>query len=222
MATLGSALLGFRPDLERRWWHRLFKVLFALLMAASLALGVWLTTEYRPDATFENSVILSDLNQFTRTSKGQDEIIKSFINSAGDLGLLNHTTKRIDWLSSYTLGKGRCSSEVFMYLDKNGERLKRQRVDYGTELIPIPLTPGLATEDMSNCWLGSTLHVQSGDQIVKYELKASSVRLAQITFFGKWLVSIAVIWLVLGNVYYRGLIYVILGKRKKAEETAAV
>ncbi len=206
-------LFGFRSDLDlsSRWWHRVAKVGYSMLVLLLLGF-LWLIKDtMKPDATFDNVKIIARLNNaLAQADKTVPNVISGFLSTPGEVGRFNRTTLSIQWVSEYDLGKSWCTPDAYRHFNATVEHLNERR--YGADKVSpsavLSNIKSVASEDNARlCWMESSL--ETADNIVKYEFtrKAIVVKWLEVSFY--W----AVANVILLNLYYRGVVYIICGPR---------
>ena len=222
MKSFARWLFGLRDDLDldQRWWHRLLKVVFVLGACVVIAFGALMVSRTEPETTMDNVRVLTDLGRFSKTSDEKSNAILAFLKAPGTLGRLGSESERIDYISSYTLEKGWCAPYQFGYVDEQTNKpLKEQKSGYSYTLRPIPTDTSdkESNDEHANCWLATDLDVAHTSDVIKYEFTEEAARRAKLTAGAQWLGGILVAWLILGNLYYRGLVFIICGPRPKGQ-----
>src|SRR6266850_2149307 len=170
--ALGPFITGRRDDLDlnSRWWHRLLKVVFILIMLLVSAIAAYESSGLMPTPTQTNVTVLQTLGDFSLKSTA-DNTIPVFLKQSGRVGVLNHDTGEFQWASEYVLKNGRCSAQPFGYLEeKTGKPLAALTVASVYKLVPTPLDGRKQTDDgYAHCWLPTDIGAQYAIDVVKYE-----------------------------------------------------
>lgn len=198
-------------DLESKWWHRVFVILFFILMMLFLVFYFLLGGIPIPETSF-NIDIKYNLREFTRTSS------QDVINTIPAFNLLNYKigclkdNKEIDYVSNYNLKKSACSSNLRGNIEQVAETLiannpsitstKEGMINYLNEKLD---------EDVETryCFIHNDVGCNS-DKIITYERNIIYSLESFIAFFA----SVYLFALILQVIYFRGLIYIIYGKKK--------
>ncbi len=119
MKKIKSWLFRDCLELDKKWWHRLVKVIFLSLFFL-IAFGSYVAIVANPDRMFlsnHNISIKNTLYQFTQNYKGEDNdnTIPKFFEQNGQFGLL--VDNKIEYVSEYSLGKSMCIKNPEKYLD---------------------------------------------------------------------------------------------------------
>jgi hypothetical protein len=217
---LARILVGYRDDLDlaSRWWHRLLKVTVILLLiaAGTLAFGVILNDS--PPTIF-NTRIVANLKDFTEKlpPRSTTNAIPAFLKITGQLGIVRYDNT-IEPMLETELVKGECSRRV--EIPTKASQLISLDPNARLEVISssIPNEPG-GDPLKSYCsippkYAGNVV----ATQIVKWRYLPSVLS----TAFFQAVVLTALLMVIMLNLYYRGVVYVIFGKRRKIEEDRRV
>lgn len=128
----------FRDSLElsKHWWHRLIKVIFLSLFFL-ITTGSYIALIADPDTVLlskHNVSVKNTLYQFTLDYKGEDydNTIPKFFEQKGNFGVLKGN--KIEYISSYSLGKSFCMKAPEKYQDSIIEILYeayKSKLNYG-------------------------------------------------------------------------------------------
>ena len=209
----------FRSDLnlQDKWWHRLLKILFGVTVAIVflISLAVWSFSNFDSlKARPFNSTVVSNLNEFTRASDPSvPNTIPSFLELEGKLGCREDNS--INHLSALSLSKkGVCSVDIIGNADEIVSITQDQNWFIGAtdEKLKKDLLEFLAQDEGQRyCMiLSKKSDGCSSDNIIKYKRNAFYYLQAFIYSLGIVLISA----LLLQLAYYKGLIYIIYGKKK--------
>jgi TPR repeat protein len=220
-------LLGFRwdIDLDQRWWHRLAKVAYSLVafLAGSLLLFLgWESIENRP-AAYEDIDIKTSLDTFlNKTDESVANVIPAFLLTTGRLGVRNNPERKVESTSEYDLQKSWCTPNAFRHLAATADFLNER--DFTSANTPTSVlasiekvrTPLSDVRNARYCWMHSSLQGTDISSIVKYEFTTAGYFKAAITYLSPF-----VFWFFVGNVvvlnlYYRGIVYIICGPRQSS------
>lgn len=116
---LKSLLFRDNLELDKKWWHRLVKVIFLSLFFL-ISIVSYIAVVADPDTELlskHNTSVKNTLYQFTENYKGEDyeNTIPKFFEQNGNFGVL--VDKKIEYVSSYSLGKSFCLKTPEKYLD---------------------------------------------------------------------------------------------------------
>lgn len=226
MHSVLRLVLGFRPDLSllEKWWHRLAKVALVLLLVAVGAVTAPITySAFEPELVLANIEILTTQRAFMDAAdKREFNVTPQFLASPGSLGA--RRGDRVEWLYSGDVSKRTCTPDVYAHmtevvdlLNSTPSSLPYQTVDSATELL------GDAGVDVgeSACLTPEDVTLPDPDNILKYRFKTATtaVRIAKAT--GITSAIMLALWVLVANLYYRGLVYVICGSRKKSDLSQA-
>lgn len=119
MKKIKSWLFRDGLELDKKWWHRLVKVIF-LSIFLLIVFGSYVAVVAYPDRTIlsnHNISINNTLYQFTQNYAGKDSdnTIPKFFEQSGQFGLL--IDNKIEYVSEYSLGKSICIKNPEKYLD---------------------------------------------------------------------------------------------------------
>ena len=200
---------GFRPDLDldQRWWHRLAKVAFTLVLLVATVTVVLLAFSENPGANSGNARVIIDVVTFTDDNRDSKNTLPAFFALEGRLGRLMSDGGIYQYYSTNFLDKSECR-----YVDPAKQSDAKNYIDVPLdsdfELIgqTVPNEPGDEILD-GYCMFQVGVDIPYGHDLVKWEYRP--ILYAQ-------LISIGLSFLALGavltmNLYYRGLVYVICG-----------
>ena len=217
---IGRWLFGFRDDLElnKIWWHRLFQVVgtiaMLLLLAASLLIA---HSEYSPETTLENVRIIATLRDFIKQSpKDIFNVTPEFLKSPGELGQLQDS--RIVFLYSADVAKRMCTpdpyqhiAEVVAYLNGHKNDSVVHTVSSEAKLLE---SAGIRMGE-SACYDPDDVTLPDASNIVKYEFTSAALATKWAKAIGVTSGIVTIAFILVTNLYYRGLVYVICGPRRK-------
>jgi hypothetical protein len=217
-----SSLFGIRYDVDlgQRWWHRLSKVVYAVFLF--LLVGVcWLVLSgTQPDANSSNVVVKDSLALYLALAdKSVPNILPGFLAQPGQLGAFEKGGRdKIGWVSEYTLGRSWCTADAPRFAEQIAKHLNER--SYGREQnTAASVLAGIkqaqtSPDQAAFCWFDASIREYGVDQIIKYEFTDRARWTAQAQMLGKAALIIFLVNLVLLNLYYRGLVYVVVGPRK--------
>src|SRR5262249_20812809 len=91
-------IFGFRDDIDlsSRWWHRLAKVVYGLLVFAVLGFMWLFKDDIKPDANLSNVEIIAGLNDAVlKGDKSVPNVIPTFLSGPGELGSIDESARSI-------------------------------------------------------------------------------------------------------------------------------
>lgn len=196
--------------LSEKWWHRFFVVLFAVLVAFFFIGAVITAYQFIPEKKF-NISIQYNLKDFTKTSaRDVADTIPAFNLLNYEIGCLNGND--INYVSTYGLDKSVCSSDLKGNIDKVADLLMQKNYSYkGTKDQAIASLKIMLDKDLEQryCFVSKDLNCTS-DKIITY--KKGYIFYAEV-----FLISVLLSYLcslILQLMYFKGLIYIIYGKKK--------
>ena len=217
LMRLWRAIIGYREDLQlqSRWWHRLFTVLFVLLMLMVGLASLCFVLDTPP--TIDNCQILISLRVFTkRYGSGKTNVIPAFIAADGKTGQFGNGGTWVSWVDEDALKRADCN--IANSLPRKGEVLKfsPEELAPGDLEVIAQTLPNEARGDLNSSYCtvpvpSSLTERQSADQIVKYRIRPF-VYMRNLAVACLAVVACA---FVLSTLYYRGFIYVVCGSRHK-------
>ena len=98
-----APIYGYRDDLqlEKRWWHRLAKVVYYIGATVAVIGASLLAWEARPEAKRSNVTVIASLQDVLEKSKAKDaNAALTLANMTGDLGIVG-ANGDIQYLSNY-------------------------------------------------------------------------------------------------------------------------
>jgi len=222
---LARIIVGFRDDvqLQQHWWHRLLKVLFVLSGAAAsifLVFGLNEGLGLTPDT--QNVHVTNNLGDFTKkSSPSTSNTVPEFLALPGELGSMkNGRFSRVNW---YDMQKAFCSAdlvghaeEVAHFVTKNSstpaEKVKPEFVVKVREGLKKALEdrPG---EEQIYCLIDESVPFKSAE-IVKYQYTQSAIAGHWAKVLSVGAAMMAVVSLLVMNLYFRAFVYIICGPRK--------
>jgi hypothetical protein len=218
--------LGYRYDIDlaERWWHRLFKVLYFILFALVLAFFAILAYEANPERRFGNVEITGRLDEFLgRTDPSVPNVIPAFVLLPGDLAFLR-ANGELDYLSSYSFEKSWCTPDAIRHLDATADHLTERA--FGRVVPPSDVLTSIRRVSQESapqlCWFDSGMAGANMAEVVKFRFTQAAALQEKATFFFQAVGYSVLAHFILANVYYRGLVYVIVGPRRKTKAYEAV
>jgi hypothetical protein len=218
--------LGYRYDIDltERWWHRLFKVLYSILFALVLAFLVLLAYETDPERRLGNVEITGRLGDFLdRADPSVPNVIPAFMLVPGDTALLRESGN-LDYLSSYNLEKSWCTPDAIRHVEATSEHLTERA--YGRRVPAADVLASIRRVSQESvprlCWFESGMSEANLAEVVKFRFTQTAAWQAKATFAFQAIGYSLLAHFILANVYYRGIVYVIAGPRRKFKETPPV
>lgn len=219
-----DTLLGIRRDIDltERWWHRLFKVLYFVSFATVVGFGSWLLWEGFDSVTPDRKLvrIVSDLSSYLSAADVKiANVVPGFKNLDGRLGIVSDDGKKIDYISDYAMDQTWCTPSALAHLNETADFLNER--DFTKANTGMTVLAGvqrvIKPEDKESrlCWVAASLREKSLDQVVKYEFTRTGYFQALWEHYFWFILGVAITHTVFLNLYYRGLVYIIVGKRKQ-------
>jgi len=203
-----------REELNDKWWHRLFIVLFTICTAFFFIISTIITN----NAVNEYSFNINTKNSLEIFSKNSDKSVANttyyFLEQGDKFGCLGEDGK-ITTLSKYTIrDKAICNADISINIEEVAKEVSDKWKD-SMQKYSIQEIKGFITEVIKEdkekryCFIGKSLHCSSED-IIFY--KRSYVYYIQIISYSLILTYIFSLFLQL--IYFKCLIYVIYGRKK--------
>lgn len=206
---------GFRLDLDldQRWWHRLAKVAFTLVLLVATVTIVVVAYSANPGANPGNSRVITDVVTFTDANRDSKNTLPAFFALEGRLGRLMSDGGIYQYYSTNLLDKSECR-----YVDPARQSDAKNYIDVpffsDFELIgqTVPNKPGDEILD-GYCMFQVGVDIPYGRDLVKWEYRP--IMYAQFIFIGLSFLALGAVLTM--NLYYRGLVYIICGPYKKPQ-----
>ena len=216
--------LGYRYDIDlnERWWHRLFKVVYFIAFALVLTFFAFLGWETSPARRLENVDITGRLDEFlARTDPTVPNVIPAFMLLPGDTAVLR-TNGELGYLFSYDLEKSWCSPDAIRHLEATAAHLTERSFGRTVSTSDVLASIKNVSQDPAPrlCWFESGISQTNMSEVVKFRFKAAAERKAKAEFFFQVVGYSMLAHFILANIYYRGLVYIIVGPRRKPNESA--
>jgi len=227
MLRVVRVLLGYRDDLnlQSRWWHRLLAVLFAL---GSLAVGaltvIVVNGNWTTGAAVGDIRIVDNLRAFTK--KADPKIVNTvpeFLRLPGRLGGIKNG--RVEELVTFSVATSVCSADLFSNATEVSTTLNSQlpnepvTASEFAAFLKSELNSLKSGEEKRYCMLSNDVGFSS-DNVVKFEMQPWGKGKRWAGIASSAVVFDALLALVVLNLYYRGLVYIICGPRQQTAETA--
>jgi hypothetical protein len=198
-------------NLENKWWHRLFVVLFVIFVVIFFLGSLILLNISIPENKF-NVDIKYNLREFSKNSS------KDIANTVPAFNLLNYEVgclkndNSIKHFSNFALEKSICSSDIRRNIDKISEIFlqKHPSINDSKEQAIYSLTRVLDEDTESRyCFINNDIGCSS-DKIIAYQ--KSPVFYLEVFLISVFLTYLNILFLQL--IYFKGFIYIIYGKKK--------
>lgn len=216
--------LGYRYDIDltERWWHRLFKVLYFVVFGLVLTFLAFLAFEADPERQLENVEITGYLDEFlARADPSVPNVVPAFMVLPGDTALLR-ANGDLAYLSSYSLGRSWCTPDAIRHVEATAEHLTER--SYGRRVPASDVLASIKNVSQESaprlCWFDSGMSGSNLAEIVKFRFTQTAVWRARATFFFKAIGYALLAHFIVANFYYRGVVYVIAGPRRRFRTSA--
>ena len=207
-----------RGNLDKKWWHRLLKVLFFFSFLIVLIISFLLALS--SVALNKNNVnVITSLNDFTSSmGDNSSNSIPPFIGSRGSLGCYDGKNGNIEYVSEYELQNSFCSINLLSRTDEAARffNSKYPEANYTTyDLINniFEYNKNNNKDNKKYCFITKDLDC-SIKSIVKYE--KNWVFYIEALFYA---FLSATIWTILWSLfYYKVFLYILYGNKKKIND----
>jgi hypothetical protein len=226
MKRLLRAVIGLREDLDlgSKWWHR-----FVLVASVIIFMTLWLFSGYvlhqPPQATRGNVNIVTSLTQYTKDHRADSNTVDGFANIQALGGLLSDNSDAIaDFPVLLDGGVAFCSFDIAAHIP---ELTRSANVGVSADKqVTEDQVRALVAKDTtadSYCYFNDP-HNQwpTTGKIIKYRFKRTAIAKSIAVPLAESLLICVLLFIIGANAYYRGLVYVIYGKRKPRETAASV
>ena len=196
--------------LTEKWWHRFFTVAYAVAVCGFLIAAVFVSLEGVGEKTF-NTTIKNTLRDFSKNSdKSIANTVPSFLEQGGKIGCFENN--KIGYISTYTLeNETFCSADISSHLDEATQKIiggGSLTVERRKELLSEMLTKDT---EKRYCFMPNVLNCSS-DKVISYNRNVIYyLQVIIYSLFTTYLFS-----LFLQVLYFKGLIYIVYGKKSKA------
>lgn len=221
MRKLMRILVGYRDDviLSEHWWHRLFTVAGVLLMAAA-ALIIATTLFARIQPTEFNIRVITTLKDVTeRLPRGSSiNSVPLFLKENGNTGVRNYD-HTISVLADDTISKLTCTRENDNIADSTQKSPPRETMRASISDITAVFIPNDSSSGFEHQYCAmptstytpfALIRLSNAAQVIKWRYRP--------TVFCEVLLdtscAITLLLMVAMNIYYRGLIYIMFGRRR--------
>ncbi len=197
-------------NLNSKWWHRFFKVLFVVVIIATLGISYFVASS-SIENTFENTDITITLTDYTKNHPELVNTVPSFLEKNGTLACKNDATRGYDYLSDFSLKNyAVCNNDITTNIDKVFTVLQSLDPAVKNTAKDSILQSHIQNSKDSYC-LGNKKYFSCGStHVVKY--------IKNYIFYweavGYAVLTTIIVSLVLLLVYFKGFIYIIYGKKK--------
>jgi hypothetical protein len=218
-----DTLLGIRRDVDltERWWHRLFKVVYLSLLTlvvAFMGFFLWSGLDDLPARTNQIEVIASLADVLREADESVDNVVPIFMKKEGATGYYEPGSRKIERVWDTDLEDSFCSPAAIRHVGSLSRFLNRRQ--FSTAYSPEVMTQTIMKDrkpgdSLRLCWMDSSLQDKDLNNLIKYEFTALGYFGAAVNYLAPYVVWTLVVHAVILNFYYRGLVYIIVGKRKK-------
>jgi len=202
-------------DLHTKWWHRLVVVIFFISLISFLLLALAVSSENIPE-NISNLKIKNDLRDFSKESSTSTintiptNTIPTFLKQRGKFGCLQKD--EIKFVSTYLLeNKSICSADINLNIDEISKFIN-DIAEYSStnieELKKSILNNLNENNEKRYCFIHKNIDCMS-DKIVNYDFNI--LYYFQVIIYS--LLSTYLFSLFLQIIYYKGIIYIIYGKK---------
>lgn len=195
--------------LSEKWWHRFFTVAYTVVVCGFLIVALFVSLESIGEKGF-NTTIKNNLRDFSKNSdKSIVNTVPLFLKQGGKIGGFENNT--IGYVSTYTLeNETFCSADISSHLDEaadkiigNGTLTVERRRDALSEILA-------KDTEKRYCFIPKDINYSS-DKVVSYNRNA--IYYLQVLVYS--LLSTYIFSLFLQVIYFKGLVYIIYGRRSK-------
>jgi hypothetical protein len=221
--SAGRILFGYRNDvdLNQKWWHRLIKVVyfiaFALTAAGLIFLGLDETT--RKPVRIGDVTIKMKLGELLASAdKSVPNVIPAFLLVPGPTGAIEPANpNEITWVSEYSLQNSFCTPDAMRHAGYIADYLnKRDYTDKNNWFSVIDSMKGEKPDaQLMWCYMSPALRDDVKSEFVRYQFTALGRIVHTSKYLWPYLAGIVLLHFAAANLYYRGLVYIIVGPRKK-------
>jgi len=223
-SRLWDAIVGVRHDidLDQRWWHRFTKVIYVLTLGLTIAVSAFVIWDASDGDSFpaqrsQIKVITSLDKELSEADDSVPNVVPVFLKKDGRLGY-DDGSENIQYMSDYQLEKTICSPVPLKHTEVIAAFLNSR--DYTnrntSQSITSGILQGMKAEEAKNlCWIADASLNKDWDKIIKYEFTTIGYVGALLNYTWPFIAWIVGINLVLQTIYYRGIVFVMVGPRKK-------
>jgi hypothetical protein len=210
-------LFGVRDDLnlDQRWWHRLMLVGY-ILTTIGIALFVGFLSHRQPTLNRDNIAVIATLGDYTTRHPELENSVPSFV-VLGRVAFESPSGTLEDYFRlEYEYF---CSAELSAHPQELAAFLRRADAAYremDAERAAQWLRDHGAAGEVGNCIARRDNDLPGSSKIIAYRFATDAVA-REIAKAALWAIGGALVWsFITLNGYYRGLVYVIFGSRRKA------
>lgn len=194
--------------LEKNWWHRLFIVIYLLVISIFFLLSFVIVSENISEKVY-NTTVKDNLRNFSKNSeKDITNTVPIFLKYGAKVGCLEND--KITQISNYFLDENSfCSPDIPNRIDDASKKLSKN-ASLSIEDTKVALLSVVAKDtEVRYCFLNKNLNCSS-DKIVSYN--KSFIYYLEILLYPLLLTYLTS--LLVQILYFKGLMYVIFGKIK--------
>lgn len=193
--------------LTEKWWHRFFVVIYVILMIIVLLISALIFSSV-VDENQHNITIKNNLREFSKNSeKTIANTIPLFLNQADKIACFE--SSKISYLSRYDLEtKSICSSDIESNADKIAQSYLKDHTASVDEKKKLILDILAKDSEKRYCFIHNDMKCAS-DKIISYNRNP----LFYLQVFAYSLIVACLFSYILQILYYKGLIYIIYGKK---------
>lgn len=221
-------LVGYREDvdLNLRWWHRLAKVGYSLLVLLVLAFAGFILWDDADASNFEPKPSRVRVTQsFTAFFQAADvttpNTVPGFLALPGELGQLD-SSKQIGKLYEFSIDDWWCTPDAVRHAEAIARHLNEQL--YSTSNTAETVLAAIGGDESGPrgmCWFGRDDKIDDLSSVVKYEFTNAGYAAALYDHVSTPLFWLLVAHVVLVTFYYRGVVYVACGPRRVVSLSSA-
>jgi len=223
--ALFRTLVGYREDLDltARWWHRLLKVVYVVLVFSVAAIGTYAAFEAEPDRNISNVRVTGNLGDVLVNADARvPNVVPAFVLLPGELGLVE-ADGNIGYVFDSNMSDSWCTPGAVRHLRETTTFLKDHRIGFnGNETTVLKSIQDASSElDPRLCWIDPYLRNAAVDHIVKFQFTRSALMGKRVEVMAWVGFGLLISTLVTCTFYYRGLVYIICGPRNKRQPQAS-
>lgn len=223
MSRASRILFGFRTDtdLDQRWWHRLAKVVYVLGLVACGLWGAGLPVYFPDDDdNVDNIRIVESLADFTKARPDDGDTVDSFFKK-----YRNTSGKReVDGTVTLVFYEARmyCAVSPYDHLHALSQYIRPTQVRQPTESDALALLRNLNVAERDpvgySC-ISFDPKLPPPTEIVGWEYTLRAKMIGNAEKYALLVLICGILSLVVLNLYYRGLVYIVCGPRRTAQST---
>lgn len=197
-------------DLHTKWWHRLFVVIFFISLISFFLLALTVSSENIPE-NISNLKIKNNLRNFSKESSTSTiNTIPAFLQQRGKFGCLQKDG--IKFVSTYLLeNKSICNADINLNIDETSKFINGITEYSSTNIKDLKkyiLNNLNENNEKRYCFIHKDIDCMS-DKIINYSFNI--LYYFQVIIYS--LLSTYLFSLFLQIVYFKGIIYIIYGKK---------